>query len=330
MNDDGQPRSSRAVSSWAITGGGGYVGSALAERIAASGRRVRILSRRPGPEHAVVGDLSDREALATLVTGAEVVVHLAAYVHRAARSEAEIAECRRTNVEGTRELVDAIATHAPGAFLVFVSSASVYAASDAELHESSPCAPSTVYGRTKLEAEHIVLDARRAGRIRACVLRPAMIFGPGAPGNLERLARLARRGLLVRFRGRPARKSLLPIESAVGAILRVAERPDAADGGIFNVTGGPPMSIDEIASAIAAAFGRRVHPVKVPRRPIQFAAHLADAVLRVLPLRAPALVQLVSSYASSVVLDDTRFRDTFAFVPAVAVPEAITRAFRAR
>lgn len=319
-----------ALRTWAVTGGSGYVGRALATRLAAVKEDVRVLVRASRGEvpNSVVGDICDDHALARLVSGADVIVHLAAYVHRAARSRAEIAECERTNLEGTRRLVEAIATGAPDALLIFVSTVSVYAAADVPLTETSRYAPETVYGRTKLEAERLVLEANRAGRIRATILRPAMIFGPGAPGNLDRLAAMARRGVIVDIGGTGNRKSIMPIETTVDVILTVADHQEKANGEIFNVAGGLTLTMAGIASRIAAALGKRARVVRLPKAPIVFAARFIDRILSVLPLRVPSLSQVVSSYTSTVVLDDSKFRTTFGFTPQTTVTDAIDAMFR--
>ena len=72
-------------SRWALTGASGFVGRALAQAALARGASVRGLTRGaalPAGVEAIRGDLADRDALARLVHGADVVVHLAAYVHR--------------------------------------------------------------------------------------------------------------------------------------------------------------------------------------------------------------------------------------------------------
>src|SRR5215213_4513573 len=113
---------------WAVTGATGYVGRALRADLTASG----IASR--GLRAEVIGDIRDRAAVEELVRGASVVVHLAAYVHRRGAAD----ECWSINVDGTQTVIDAVAAVAPSAFLIVISSASVYGSGDTPRDESAP------------------------------------------------------------------------------------------------------------------------------------------------------------------------------------------------
>ena len=304
------------MSLWALTGGRGSIGRALTARLEADGVRVRLLD----------GDVRDRRELAALVGGTEVVVHLAAYVHRAARTHAERAECHSVNAGGTAALADAISAHAPGTFLIHLSTANVYAPSEQPLVESSPLGPATPYGLSKLEAERIVLTAYSTRSVHATILRPAMVFGPGAPGNLTRLVSMIRRGVMFEIGGGRNRKSILPIDTLIEAIIAVAANRAAADGEIFNVGGGEPLTMRQIADAIAAGVGRRPRRIALARAPLLVAARVLDAILGIVPLGASSFAQLVESYGSTVVLDDTKLRSRIGFAPRVDLVAAVTKA----
>lgn len=276
---------------WAITGASGFIGGALTQELLRTGHRVRGLSRKPLDIPTVLGDIRDRAAVSGLAGGAGVIVHLAAYVHRNAESDEERRECWSVNTEGSRCVVDAAASQ--GAFLIFVSSANVYAPSEDALSESAPCVPRTPYGRSKLEAESIVGDAIRTGRIRGCILRPAMVFGPNSPGNLSQLIRLVRMRVVPEIDQGRNRKSLVPVGQLVDAIVAVSQRRDRVNGEIFNVAGGDPMTMREIVDVIASAQNVRPLLLPLPRR-VVFA--LAPARLR----------GLIETFVSSAVLCDVK------------------------
>jgi len=243
---------------WAVTGATGYLGRALCADLAASSIPSRGLARG-GAE--IAGDIRDREAVRALVRGASVVVHLAAYVHRRRGSERE---CWSVNVDGTQNVINAVAEESPNAFIVFASTASVYRRSEAPLDELAPCRPATPYGRSKLEAEQRLLGRVREGVVHGCVLRPAMIFGPGAPGNLARLAAMVRRGWAIEIARGAQRKSIVPVAHAVAAIRAVAARQAACNGEIFNVAG-ETLTIHEIIAALAASRAAKPHVISLPR-----------------------------------------------------------------
>ena len=267
---------------WAITGAGGFIGRHLTARLDADGVEYRALR----------GDVRDAAALRDLVDGADVVVHLAGYVHRRTRTEGERRSCWEVNEGGTAALVKAIEEEAPDAFLIFVSTANVYAPSDAPIRESDRLRPSNPYGESKLAAERIVFD----GRVSATVLRPAMVFGPGAPGNLPKLIALVRRRVKLLFGGGANRKSLVPVEEVVDAILAVANDRELAKGRAFNVAG-QTFTMKEINELIAEALGKKPVTVNVPRK------------------IGTALGRMGETYTSSTELDGSALRALPSFTP---------------
>jgi nucleoside-diphosphate-sugar epimerase len=241
---------------WAITGASGFLGRALRADLQASGIACRGLAR--GGDAEIAGDVRDAAAVRALVRGASVVVHLAAYVHQSARGADAARECWSVNVDGMQTLLDAVAAESPNAFVIFVSTANVYGPSEAARDESAPCRPETPYGRSKLEAERRLLARVAGGWLRGCVLRPATIFGPGAPGNLAKLARMARSGWAVEVAYGAQRKSVVPVSHVAGAIRAVADHQSECNGEVINVAG-EILTIHEIL----AAFGPRM--ISIPR-----------------------------------------------------------------
>lgn len=304
---------------WAVTGASGYLGRALRADLDASSIASRGLSRGAGAE--IAGDVRDGDAVRALVRGASVVVHLAAYVHRRAHGRAEESECWSVNVDGAQTVVDAVAAESPEAFVVLVSTANVYGPSEASLDESAPCHPVTVYGRSKLEAERRFLDAMRQGAVRGCVLRPAMIFGPGAPGNLARLERMVRSGWVVEIAHGAQRKSIVPISHAVGAIRAVAAHQAACNGQVINVAG-ETLTIAEIIAALADANGVRPRVISVPRWIVAPGVRAASII-------APALAATAETYMSSATLSDGKLARLTGFRPSETAAQALLTLGRA-
>lgn len=298
------------MTTWAVTGASGYVGSALVRHLLRSGHAVRCLSRRtsnfPGAT-VITGDLFDAQALRRLADGADVVVHLAAYVHRRARSAREMVECRTVNVDGTQHIIDACSQAPSRPFLVFISTAAVYAAGEYEADESSGILPSTVYGETKAQAEQLVSNAVRTGRIRGSILRPSVIFGVGAPGNVERLSRMARRGIFFAVGGATALKSLAPVGMVINAILAVAHASEEANGREYNV-GGEAASMRRIAEVIAESAGVNLCIVPVPLRPVRVAARSVDLLASATRLPLPSISRMLDAYFSTTRISDARLR----------------------
>lgn len=165
-----------------VTGGSGYFGSLLVQRLRDRGDDVRVLdlsdaTDRPDGVELVLGDIRDRSAVRTAVDGVDVVYHNVAQVPLARDPHL----LRSVNVDGTRVLLDA-AADAGVAKLVHTSSSAVFG-----VPESNPVLPTTVpkpeeaYGHAKLAAEWACLDAAREG-LDVSIVRPRTILGHGRLG----------------------------------------------------------------------------------------------------------------------------------------------------
>jgi len=165
-----------------VTGGNGFIGSHLVEALAGRGYELQCLVRKTSnlqwlqdvPVEFVYGDVTDAASLPDAVRGADYVYHLAGVVE--ARRE-EIFD--RVNVQGTRNLLQAVVQHAPG-LRRFVYTSSQSAAGPCSekipLDECDEPNPITRYGRSNLEAEKVVLSYRE--RVPVSIVRPPAVYGP--------------------------------------------------------------------------------------------------------------------------------------------------------
>lgn len=156
----------------AVTGADGRIGRRVVRQLAEAGYRVRGLDRRAGSEAAeyVTGDLADERALAALLAGADVVVHLAALMSWA---DADVPAVFDANVTATFRLLEA-ARAAGGAEIVLASSGEVYpetAPAYLPVNEDHPRRPRSHYGLTKLLDEEMVWFYARRYDMPATVLR---------------------------------------------------------------------------------------------------------------------------------------------------------------
>jgi CDP-paratose 2-epimerase len=201
-----------------ITGGAGFVGTNLADRLLRDGRRVRVLDdlSRPGVERNLrwlerthgdrleveVADLRDEAAVGRVVRGTTEIFHFAAQVAVTTSLEEPLADAR-VNLNGTLALLEAARLHAPAAPLLFTSTNKVYGAltdvsllegerrhepADQELRrngisEQRPLAFCTPYGCSKGAADQYVLDYAHSYGLPTAVFRMSCIYGPHQLGN---------------------------------------------------------------------------------------------------------------------------------------------------
>jgi UDP-glucose 4-epimerase len=246
-----------------VTGASGFVGSSLLASYPDD--RLRIGLVRPGREGVSRQGLSFRaidawteEALTRAFNGVDAVVHAASVVHHPGATEAEYA---RFNVEGTRAVVQACIA-AGVKRLVFISTIKVYGEEPraAVIDESTPVVGDSPYGRTKIAAEGLVLDAASTGQLSTAVLRLCPVFGRGDKSNVQTMIRAIARRRFVLPGGGHNKKSIVHI-STVTEVARAAVESDAT--GLFVVADAEAPTMRGLADTIA----RVLHAPKAPSVP---------------------------------------------------------------
>jgi nucleoside-diphosphate-sugar epimerase len=249
-----------------VTGGTGFVGSHLVERLVAEGYRVRCLVRRTsslawlpaGKVELAYGEAARNEGLREAVTGAALVFH-AAGVTKARRPE----EYHQGNVEGTANLVRALEENGePGVRLVHVSSLAAVGPSPdgTPLTEDAVPRPLTHYGRSKLEGERIIERSRV--KANAIIVRPAVVYGPRDTDVLK-MFRTACRGLLLRIGREESYVSLVHVADLVEGLLAAARSP-YGDARAYFAANPEPVSWSGFAGVVAELAGRRLRTIRVP------------------------------------------------------------------
>jgi nucleoside-diphosphate-sugar epimerase len=315
-----------------VTGASGFIGRRLAAELAARGHDVVCLVRRTSRTDGldargirlVVGDLRDPDSLEAAVAGRDRVFHLAAVV-QAARS----APFERCNVEGTRHLLEACLRFAPSLErFVFVSS--IAAAGPSEpgrpRTEGDEPRPVTAYGRSKLRAEQLVIQA--AERLRVTIVRPPNVIGPGSKELERAIALLRKRIVPVVGDGRP-RTSLIDVDDLVAALILVAE--DARSiGRTYFVTDGHSYAWSEITAALAAEAGVGRLRIPVPQGAQMAAAALAETAAR-LTGKPPALTRDIVRAGRDHfwIYDGSRIERELGFRARFSMRDSVRRAVRA-
>ncbi|KAB2963990.1 NAD-dependent epimerase/dehydratase family protein [Zoogloea sp.] len=282
-----------------VSGGRGFIGSRLVADLRKEGADVRVMTRgRPGPAE-VQAELTRPETLAAACEGVEAVYHCAGHAHAFSCLAAE-EEARhwRVNFEGTRALAEAAGQAGVRRF-VFISSVKAQAEPGGScVDEDAPGAPDSAYGRAKRAAEEAVLEAGRRYGMRVVNLRPAMVFGAGGRGNLERMAALVRRGVFPPLPETGNQRSMVHVDDLVAAMRLVAADPRAA-GRTYIIAHPHAPSGRWLYDALRQAGG--LPPVRwaVPRPVLAAAARCGDVLetlgRRRLPLDSEALGRLLGS-----------------------------------
>lgn len=262
----------------AVTGANGFVGQAVLANLAARGiEAIPVVRRSSGiVGERVVGDLAGGGVSVDAIRGAKAVIHLAARTHVMDDPAIDAwPEYRKTNVEGTARLLDAAVAAGVERFVFMSSVKAVGEWSEPGL----PLAPATMprpedaYGRSKLEAEALVKERCEAAGLDWAILRPPLVHGPGAKGNLNRLARLVARGIPLPLASIRNARSIVSVTNLADAAV-TACLADGARGRILHIAD-LTLSTPELVRAIARSEGAKVRLVPVPAWLLQAAGRLA-------------------------------------------------------
>ena len=305
-----------------VTGATGAVGPRVVEALLEAGHRVRTLSLDAPPQGAWpgevderLGDITDPEAVAAAMAGVEGVVHLAALLHIVNPPPELKPRYERINVGGTATVVEA-ACRAGVDRLVFFSTIAVYGSSDgAVITEESPLQPDSFYAQTKVEAERIVLAAKRAdGEPLGTVLRLGAVYGARIKGNYRRLLLSLARGRFLPIGAGKNRRTLLYDKDAARAAVLALRHADCA-GEVFNITDGRVHEMNTIIETLCGALGRPKPGWSVPVGPVRFLAGIIEDAGRLLGRTAPIVRATIDKYTEDVAVDGSRFQTRTGFSP---------------
>lgn len=247
----------------ALTGATGFIGSHLLRELTHLGYRVRVLLRRPTalPQdctHAVIGDLSRPVNMAAALADVDTLIHSAGLAPTMTGSPED--DFRRLNTAATGNLA-AAARRAGVRRFVYLSSLRAQAdvSSRDSLTEDQHPNPTDAYGRSKLAAEQELSKVD----LDWVALRLALVFGPGAKGNMGRLIELARSPYPIPFGALRARRSLLSLENLVTAVETVLTLRQPLRSPLI-VADPDALNIPQMITAIRGGVGRRPGLVHVP------------------------------------------------------------------
>src|SRR6266853_443382 len=302
-----------------ITGGSGFVGTALCRELLARGHTVRIAGRRPIPPGAappgvhqvLIPDIAAEFDRRALVEGIEAVVHLAAIAHR---SHLDDGELRRVNCDAAIRLAEAAAGSVRR--FVFLSSAKVHGEDSGNwtYTEDDALDPQDSYARSKLEAERALTETTARNGIELVIIRPPLVYGPEVKANFLRLLGWVDSGLPLPFASVRNRRSLIYVGNLVDAIARCAEHPAAR--GPFLVSDDETVSTPELVSRITRALQRPARLIPVPPALLRAAGMIAG--------RRDEIQRLIGNLA----IDSSKARRLLDWRPPYALDEGLAETAR--
>jgi nucleoside-diphosphate-sugar epimerase len=299
----------------AVTGASGFLGRFLVPVLLQRGFRVRVWTRSattqfPLDVERMVGDLRDSRNTDNLVSGADVVVHLAGRAHLPDHTALQRQELFEVNLGLTSQLARSAAEHGVRRF-VFASTIGVLGSCSPEgqaLTEASAAHPDGNYARSKLAAEQQLLALADRGSLEVTIVRPTLVFGPGAPGNVQRLVRLVASGLPLPLGKLDNRRSFIGARNLADLFGICCVHP-LAGGQLFVAADDVALSLPEIMEILGHGLRRRVRIWPLPRPLLAVGARLLGKSADLTKIAAPLVVdasraRTVLGWCSSQTLSD--------------------------
>lgn len=306
-----------------LTGANGFVGRAVRRSLCAAGHDCIAVARTiealpDGGVTLAIGDISSHTDWRPLLSGVEVIIHLAGRAHVIGEQRADTQDLfDAVNVGGTINLAQQ-AIEAGIKRFVYVSSIGVHGASthDTPVNELSPLKPYSPYTLSKHRAEQGLQALASASPMEWVILRPPLIYAADAPGNFRQLLRLVASGVPLPFSGVKNSRSMVALGNLTDFLQLCCVHPGAANQA-FVICDDNDVSTSEIVHYLSAGMKRKARSFWLPKHMMAVGAALVG--------RQHTYTQLFGSLR----VDTSKAIELVDWYPVITTPDALVEAGRA-
>jgi nucleoside-diphosphate-sugar epimerase len=283
-----------------LTGSNGFLGRVL-ESLSSNNTVIHTLSKSSGEYNVNL-----ETQIPIFNQQFDIVIHAAGKAHSFPKSIKDRDAFFSVNVQGTKNLLKGLENYKLPKSFVFISSVAVYGLSEGYLiNEQSELNAIDPYGKSKVQAERLVLQWCTENNVTCSILRLPLVVGLNPPGNLGAMIKGIQKGYYFNIAGGSAKKSMV-LASDVAKYLLIASEI----GGIFNLTDGYNPSFFELSENISRQLGKN-RPKNLPLWLAKVSARIGDLFGAKAPLNSDKLCKI----NSDLTFDDTKAREAFGWDP---------------
>jgi len=270
----------------AVTGASGFIGRKLVAELVLRGINVRPILRSESstsciseimPKSCKIVDIGPTTMWSDILTNVECVIHCAAFAHvNKADNPDIIRTLNKVNIEGSKRLAEQAADLGVKRF-IFISSIGVNGISTRISSAFKPydtSEPTEAYSISKFEAENAIRVVSKKSGMQLVIIRPPLVYGYGAKGNLARLLNMVYSGMPIPFGSIKNKKSFIGIDNLIDLIILCIDHPKAP-GQTLLASDNQDISIADFIIQIYSAMNRSPRLYKIPLPLLQLAAYVA-------------------------------------------------------
>lgn len=316
-----------------VTGANGFIGRHLIDKLLSDGWRVKALLHNdsrsanwPDAVTVITGDIRDGDDMKSACSETDIVFHLAAKVHALSEIGDDDAAYQAVNVDGTRNVLEKASASRVRGFVLFSSVKAMGEENTLCLDESSDASPSTAYGRSKQQAEQVVMEHGRQTGMHVVTLRLPLVYGPGNKGNLFRMISAIDAGRFPPLPDTGNLRSMVHVSNVVDAAILAATHP-RANGQCYIVADVRAHSTREIQDLIRLGLGKKKVSWHVPLALLKAMALFGDAIGKIRGQRFSFDSDALQKLVGSSLFDANKISHELDYLPTItfegAIPELI-------
>ena len=314
-----------------VTGATGFTGKALIRRLLDDGQQVIGLDYKEGHKTAelrgwgaelIIGSVTDPQVVRHCMQGVDVVQHLAAAFREMNVPQSHYYD---VNVTGTRNVI-AAAFEAKVRKFVYCSTCGVHGNVDNPPGgEDAPIQPADYYQQTKYEAEPIVLEYVQRG-LKATIIRPAAIYGPGDPERFYLIYRRVAKGWFPMIGSGRTYYHPLYIDNLVDALI-LAMDESKGNGEAYLIADEEYVAIEDLVRRVGRVMNVDLKVRRFPVWPVVAAGHVVEKVCKPLGINPPIFPRRVDWYRQNRAFRIDKAKRELGYRPAVSLDDGLRRTY---